>query len=138
MASRMPDGQAPIFPPEDTGSTTVTSAGGVETAKQVCKIQCKNALKPWLVFIANALDASLIGHIKFYVRVDGQTLYPYLPTLGQWAPPENPDREIPPMNLPQNALVEIVYDADAGAGAANVTARARVLYTPIVSPIGGM
>lgn len=131
----MPDGQMPVFPPEDTGSTTVTSAGGVETAKQVCKVQCKNALQPWLIFIGNALDATLVGNISFYVRVDGAVLYPYTPTKGQWAPPENPDREIPPMRLPQNALVEIVYDALLAAGAANVTGRIRIVYTPIQSSI---
>jgi hypothetical protein len=136
--ARMPDGQAPVFPAEDTGSTTVVSAGGVETGTQVCKVQCKNALQPWLIFIGNALDAGLIGNILFFVVVDGATLYPYTPTKGQWAAPENPDKEIPPLRLPQNALVEIRYNALAGAaGALNVTARLRVVYTPIQTPFGG-
>lgn len=136
MPERLPDGQLPVFPPEDTGSTTVTAAAGVVAETEVCSIQCKNALQPWLVFIGNAVDPALIGQILMSIKVDGQYLYPYTPTKGQWAPPENPDREIPAFKLPQNAKVQAIYSALAGNPGGNVTARLRILYTPIRNPGG--
>lgn len=132
----IPAGVKPIWPPEDTGSKTVNFAAGVVAFTTIASIQLKNARRFFLAFIGNNVDSALIGHVTFQVVVDGQVLYPFTPTLGQWAPPEQPIQELSPyIELPQNAKVEIQASADSGSPGGNVTGRLRGYYA-MIEPLG--
>ena len=126
----LPLGIRPVQPTEDTGSTTITLGAGATAWTDVCSIQFKNALRPFLIFIANALDAGLINFVQFRLVVDDQPYYPFHgPTLGQWADPAAPQQEISPyLELPQFAKAKIQCQGLVGNQGGNVTGRLRGLY----------
>ena len=128
----LPLGLAPVSIPEDTGSISVTLPAGAVVGQVVARVQFRNGYRPFLTFIGNAVAAALAGVITWRVKCDGTLMLPYFDTLGQWAPPESPDREITPYReLPQNAVLTIECDATAASPGGLVTARIMGIYAAV-------
>lgn len=93
--------------------TRTLAQGAAETV--ICELRTPVRFRSYLSILANAVQAGGENWIRWDVKVNGAYFDPYVNHYSQWSDPANPREVAGEIELPQNALVQIVASRPLGS-----------------------